>query len=50
MAPYPQSVGAAQPATHVPETQCDPWGQPPAGQLAGGTLQACFSGSQYCPP
>ncbi len=49
-APYPQSVAVEQPATQAPPEQCDPYGQPAAGQDDGGALQACVVGSQYWPP
>jgi hypothetical protein len=46
IAPYPQSAGDAQPATHAPPTQCDPEGHPACGQLAGGASHSCVTGLQ----
>lgn len=50
IAPYPQSPTVPQPATQAPAAQCDPYGQPAVGHVAGGVLQECVCGSQYsCP-
>ncbi len=49
MEPKPQSEACAHPAAHALPAQWEPYGQPPAGQVAGGVLHWCTVGSQYWP-